>query len=96
MTHRSKLFMTEIWNTAFVFQDIYNESNEEFKNHVDSLTDSKLEEFIDENHHCWGKGFEAGIMTNWDVVGVALDDIAGDGYGRIIITPQTFTQPNAS
>jgi len=68
MTKRSELLRTEIWKTAFVFQDIYNESNKEFKNYVDSLTDSELEEFVNENHHSWGEGFEAGIMSNWDVV----------------------------
>jgi len=65
---RHKLIYTEIWETTFVFQDIYYESNEEFKKHVDSLTDTELEEFINENHHSWGKGFQAGIMSNWDVV----------------------------
>ncbi len=68
MSNRTELFMTEIWKTAFVFQDIYNESNKDFKKHVDSLSDTELEEFIDENHHSWEKGFESGIMTNWDVV----------------------------
>ena len=34
MSKRTELFMTEIWKTAFVFQDIYNESNEKFKKHV--------------------------------------------------------------
>lgn len=68
MTNRSKLFMTEIWETAFVFQDIYNESGEEFKNHVDSLSDTDLDVFIIENHHFWRKGFESGIMSNWDAV----------------------------
>ncbi len=72
MTKRSELLMTEIWKTAFVFQDIYNESSDEFKKHVDSLTDTELEEFINENHHSWGKGFESGIMTNWDVVSQTL------------------------
>ena len=68
MTKRSELLMTEIWKTAFVFEDIYNESNDEFKKHVDSLTDTEFEEFINENHHSWHKGFDSGIMTNWDVV----------------------------
>ncbi len=68
MTKRSELLMTEIWKTAFVFQDIYNESNNEFKNYVDSLSDTELAEFINENHHSWRKGFEAGIMSDWDVV----------------------------
>ncbi len=68
MTKRSELLITEIWKTAFVFQDIYNESSDEFKKHVDSLTDTELEEFINENHHSWSKGFESGIMTNWGVV----------------------------
>jgi len=65
---RDKLLFTEVWSTTFVFQDIYNESNKEFKTHVDSLTDTELEEFINENHHSWSKGFESGIMSNWDVV----------------------------
>ena len=68
MTTRNKLIYTEIFETTFVFQDIYNESNDEFKKFVDSLSDTELAEFIDENHHSWGKGFEAGIMSNWDVV----------------------------
>ncbi len=68
MTTRDKLLFTEVWSTAFVFQDIYNESNKDFKKHVDSLTETELEEFIDENHHSWYKGFESGVMTNWDVV----------------------------
>ena len=68
MRVRDKLLFTEVWSTTFVFQDIYNESNDDFKNYVDSLTDKELEEFINENHHSWGKGFEAGIMSNWDVV----------------------------
>ena len=65
---KSKLFNTEIWKTAFVFEDIYNESSTTFKKYVDSLSDTDLGEFINENHHAWGKGFESGIMSNWDAV----------------------------
>ena len=68
MTIRNKLLFTEIWSTTFVFQDIYNESNYDFKKYVDSLNDTDLGEFINENHHSWGKGFEAGMMSNWDAV----------------------------
>ena len=68
MTTRNKLIYTEIFETTFVFQDIYNESSDDFKKFVDSLSDTELAEFIDENLHCWRKGFEAGIMSNWDVV----------------------------
>ena len=68
MTTRDKLIYTEIFETTFVFQDIYNESNDDFKKFVDSLSDTELAEFIDENLHCWKKGFEAGIMSNWDAV----------------------------
>ena len=77
MTTRNKLLFTEIWSTTFVFQDIYNESNEEFKKYVDSLNDTDLGKFINENHHSWGKGFEAGMMSNWDAVArtVASDTI---------------------
>ena len=32
------------------------------------MNDTDLGEFINENHHSWGKGFEAGIMSNWDAV----------------------------
>jgi len=72
MTKRSELLMTEIWKTAFVFQDIYNESDEEFKKHVDSLTDTQLEEFLETNHHSWYKGFDSGIALNWDIVANAV------------------------
>ncbi len=72
MTKRSELLMTEIWKTAFVFQDIYNESNKEFKKHVDSLSDTELEEFINENHHSWFKGFDSGIALNWDLIANAV------------------------
>ena len=72
MTKRSELFMTEIWKPAFVFSDIYNESNEEFKKYVDSLTDTELEEFLNENHNTWYKGFDSGIALNWDLVANAL------------------------
>ena len=68
MTVREKLLFTEVWKTAFVFQDIYNESNDDFKTYVDALTDNELEGFINQNHHCWGKEFESGIMSNWDIV----------------------------
>ena len=68
MTTRNKLIYTEIFETTFVFQDIYNESNYDFKKYIDSLSDTDLGEFIIENHHCWRKGFEAGIMSNWDTV----------------------------
>jgi len=68
MSSITKIMETEIWKIAFVFQDIYNESRDEFKKHVDSLTDTELEEFVNENHHSWSKGFDSGIMTNWDVV----------------------------
>jgi hypothetical protein len=68
LTTRNKLLFTEIWSTTFVFQDIYNESSDEFKKYVDSLSDTDLGEFINENHHSWGKGFEAGMMSNWDAV----------------------------
>jgi len=72
MTKRSELYMTEIWKTAFVFQDIYNESDEDFKKYVDSLSDKELEEFINENHHSWYKGFDSGIALNWDIVANAV------------------------
>ena len=72
MNKRSELFMTEIWKTAFVFQDIYNESDEEFKKYVDSLSEKELEEFINENHHSWYKGFDSGIALNWDIVANAV------------------------
>ena len=68
MAIRNKLLFTEVWKTTFVFQDIYNESKDDFKKYVDSLNDIDLGEFINENHHSWGKGFEAGIMGNWDAV----------------------------
>ena len=68
MTTRNKLIYTEIFETTFVFQDIYNESNGDFKKFVDSLSDTELDEFIIENHHFWRKGFEAGIMSNWGAV----------------------------
>ena len=72
MSKRSELFMTEIWKTAFVFQDIYNESNDKFKKYVDSLSHKELEEFIDENNHNWYKGFDSGIAFNWDIVANAV------------------------
>ena len=72
MSKRSELFMTEIWKTAFVFQDIYSESNDKFKKYIDSLSDKKLEEFINENHHSWYKGFDSGIALNWDIVANAV------------------------
>ena len=68
MITRHKLIYTEIWETTFVFQDIYYESSDEFKKFVDSLSDTELAEFIDENLHFWRRGFEAGIMSNWDAV----------------------------
>ena len=55
MTTRNKLIYTEIFETTFVFQDIYNESNDDFKKFVDSLSDTELAEFIDENLYCWKK-----------------------------------------
>ncbi len=35
-------------------------------------------------------------VTNWDVTGVAIEDIAGGGTGQIIVCPFVFTQGNAS
>ena len=72
MSSRIKIMSTEIWKTAFVFQDIYNESDDNFKNFVDSLNDTALQEFIEENLHSWQKGFESGIMQSWDVVANAV------------------------
>ncbi len=74
MTTRNKLIYTEIWETTFAFQDIYNESSDEFKKFIDSLSDTELAEFIDENLYYWKKGFEAGIMSNWDVVARTVAD----------------------
>ncbi len=68
MTTRNKLIYTEIFETTFVFQDIYNESNGDFKKFVDSLSDTELADLIEENLHQWKKCFEAGIMSNWDAV----------------------------
>jgi hypothetical protein len=68
LTTRNKLIYTEIFETTFVFLDIYNESNDDFKKFVDSLSDTELAEFIEENLHCWRKEFESGIMSNWDAV----------------------------
>ena len=68
MTTRNKLIYTEIFETTFVFQDIYNEATDEFRKFADSLTDTELAEFIEDNLHCWKKGFEAGIMSNWGAV----------------------------
>ena len=65
---KSKLRLTEIWKTEFIFQDIYDEASKEFKDYVDSLSVTELAELIEENLHSWRKGFEAGIMSNWDAV----------------------------
>ena len=65
---KSKLRLTEIWKTEFIFQDIYDEASKEFKDYVDSLPIEELAEFIDSNLQSWAKSFEAGIMSNWDVV----------------------------
>ena len=35
-------------------------------------------------------------VTNWDITGVAIEDIAGSGTGLIIVLPFVFTQGNAS
>lgn len=72
MTQRNELFMTEIWKTTFAFEDIYNESDDEFKKYVDSLSDTELQEFIEANLHSWRKGFEAGIMQSWDIVACTI------------------------
>lgn len=68
MITRNKLFFTEIWSTTFLFQDIYNESTNKFKEYVDSLSDAELMEFIEANLKSWYKGFESGILANWDTV----------------------------
>lgn len=74
MTTRHKLIYTEVWETTFAFQDIYNEAGNDFKKFVDSLSDTELAEFIDENLYYWRKGFESGIMSNWDVVARTVAD----------------------
>jgi len=77
LTTRNKLIYTEIFSTTFVFLDIYNESSDEFKKFIDSLSDTEFAEFIDENLHQWKKCFESGIMNDWDAVArtVASDTI---------------------
>ena len=44
--------------------------------------DNELEEFINENHHSWFKGFDSGIALNWDFVANALDE---DKWAKKII-----------
>lgn len=68
MPTRPALLNTEIWKTTFAFEDIYNESEDEFREYVDSLSDLDLQRFIDDNLHSWRKGFESGIMESWDIV----------------------------
>lgn len=68
MSSSAKIMGTEIWKTSFVFEDVYNEADDEFKKYVDSLSETDLQKFIDENLHSWRKGFESGIMQNWDEV----------------------------
>jgi len=38
----------------------------------------------------------ATVTVHDAVIGYALDDIAGEGYGRMLVWPHTVTQPNSS
>lgn len=70
----SKLRLTDIWKTGFIFQDIYYQASDEFRNYVDSLTTEELAEFIDNNLYTWSKSFESGIMTNLVIVTKTIAD----------------------
>ena len=72
MSSRTKILSSEIWKTTFAFEDIYNEADDEFKKYVDTLSETDLQEFIDENLHSWRKGFESGIMQSWDIVACTI------------------------
>ena len=68
MTKRTKLFNTILFETKFVFEDMYEYMDEEDKKKIDKMTDKQLDVFINNNLHSMIKGFEAGIMYDWDVV----------------------------
>ena len=73
--YRVSLMNTEIWQTKFSFEDIYNCMDDEQKAIIDNMTDKELDDFITENEHSMEKGFESGIMYDWDVI---ANSIASD------------------
>ena len=66
--YRTFLMDTEIWETKFIFEDIYNSMSDEQKTIIDNMTDEQLSKFIEDNEHLMYKGMDSGIMYDWDVV----------------------------
>ena len=63
---RKQLFDTVVFETRFVFADIYDILSEDQQEAIDKLGDSEMEQFIETNIRSWRKGFEAGIMYDWE------------------------------
>lgn len=64
--YKVALMNTEVWKAGFCFEDIYNESDRNFKYIINSLNLREFRKFLDHNN--WEKGMQAGIMADWDVV----------------------------
>lgn len=72
MTKKDKIFSEIIWEITFCFEDIYNNADDEFREKVDAMNTKQLQKFFDKNSHGWKKGFESGIMFDWDNVADVL------------------------
>lgn len=72
MIKKDKIFSEVIWKTTFCFEDIYNNADDEFREKVNAMTTKELQKFFDKNLYGWEKGFESGIMFDWDSVADVL------------------------
>ena len=64
----SEVIDEEVWSTRFVVVDVLLSATGKDKEFIEKMTEQELREFINENLHSWKKGFEWGIMEDWDVV----------------------------
>lgn len=68
-----------VWETKFIVEDIYSQS-EDFREAADKMDDKQLEKFVNDNIGNWQKGFNSGMMTDWDVVAETVADTYNTNY----------------
>ena len=66
--NEKKPFDIVIFQTKFIFEDVYEYMSEKDKKKIDNMTNKELNKFIENNLHDMEKIFESGIMYDWYVV----------------------------
>jgi hypothetical protein len=65
---REMLFNTVLWKTQFIFKDLYESADEDFKERIHYMSVEELQQFVNTHLAQWSKALEDGIMFDWSSV----------------------------